>query len=268
VVLVPYSGTLKTVQKAIELLRSFDAAHPTLGIADLSRRLGLPRSVVHRIAATLRAEGLLEQEPQTRRYRIGIGLFDLGARYTHRHRWFPLALDAMKELVASTGHAAYVGVLDGPDIVVLAAEAGAHRVRLVVKPGERFPAYATAIGKALLARLPVQAVRSLYATSALPPVTRATLRDVPALLAELARVRERRYAVADQETFVGIKAAGVGFTSAPEEERFAISISYPLAGVARQDERRIVAALLQAADRVGRALGDPWWTARLEAARR
>lgn len=215
--------------------------------------------MVHRIVSTLRAGGLLEQEPGTRRYRIGIGLFDLGSRYAHRHRWFPLALDAVKDLVRWTGHAAYVGVLSGPDVVVLAAEAGAHRVRLIVNPGERFPAYSAAIGKALLARLPVEQVRELYGSGALAQVTKATIPHVPALLEELRRVRERRYAAADQETFIGIKAAGVGFTSPPDGESFAISISYPLAGVSRRDERRIVDALLQMAERLGRMLGDPWW---------
>lgn len=252
---------MKTLQKAIELLRSFDAAHPVLGIAELSRRLGLPRSVVHRIATTLKSGGLLEREPGTRRYRIGIGLFDLGSRYTHRHRWFPLALDALKDLVASTGHAGYVGVLAGPDVVVLASEPGAHRVRLVVNPGERFPAYSAAIGKALLARLPVEQITRLYGEGPLPALTRATLPDVPAVLADLKRIRERRYALANQETFLGIKAAGVGFTSSVERESFAISISYPIAGVSRQDERRIVDALLLRGERLGRAIGDPWWEA-------
>lgn len=257
---VPDTGTLKTIQKAIELLRCFDAAQPTLGISDLSRRLGLPRSVVYRIASTLRSGGLLEQEPGTRRYRIGIGLFDLGARYTHRHRWLPLALNAMNDLVASTGHTGYVGVLAGPDLVVLASEAGAHRVRLIVNPGERFPAYATAIGKALLARLPEKQIVELYGDGLLPSLTRATLRDVPSLLAELRKVRQRRYAVADQETFLGIKAAGVSFASPRDGGSFAISISYPKAGISRQDERRIVEVLLQRAERLGGMLGDPWWT--------
>ncbi len=256
---VPDSGKLKTLQKAIELLRCFDAAHPVLGISDLSRRLDLPRSVVYRIATTLKSEGLLEQEVGSRRYRIGIGLFDLGARYTHRHRWLPLALEALKDLVASTGHTGYVGVLAGPDVVVLASEAGAYRVRLVVKPGERFPAYATAIGKALLARLPDEEVARLYGNMPLIPLTRATLREIPALLAELGRTRTRRYAVADQETFDGIKAAGIGFTSTADDESFALSVSYPIAGVSPQDEQRIVEALLLRGERLGRALGDRWW---------
>jgi len=266
--LVPDTGTLKTVQKAIELLRCFDAVHPVLGISDLSRRLGLPRSVVYRIATTLKSGGLLEQEAGSRRYRIGIGLFDLGSRYTHRHRWLPLALDALKDLVASTGHAGYIGVLAGPDVVVLASEAGAHRVRLVVNPGERFPAYAAAIGKALLARLPDEQILRLYGRGPLPSLTRATLRDVSALLADLERVRERRFAVADQETFVGIKAAGIGFISAVDAESFAISVSYPIAGVSRQDERRIVDALLLRGERLGRAIGDRWWEAGGRAPRR
>jgi DNA-binding IclR family transcriptional regulator len=80
------------------------------------------------------------------------------------------------------------------------------------------------------------------------------------LLAELRKVRQRRYAVADQETFLGIKAAGVGFASPRDGGSFAISISYPKAGISRQDERRIVEVLLQRAERLGGMLGDPWWT--------
>ncbi len=193
----------------------------------------------------------------TRRYRIGLGLFELGSRYTTRHRWFPLALETATDLVALTGHAAYVGVLSGTDIVVLAAEEGIHRVRLMVSRGERFPAYSTAIGKALLARLSPHQVHQMYGNSTLSQLTKRTLPDVSALLADLKQTQQRRYALADQETFMGIRAAGVSFTNPVDGESFAISVSYPTPSVSREDERRIIDALLGAGKRLGRLLADP-----------
>lgn len=186
-------------------------------------------------------------------------MFELGSRYTSRHRWFPLALQTVTHLVALTGHAAYIGVLSGADVVVLAAEEGVHRVQLMVSRGERFPAYSTAIGKALLARLSPQQVVAMHGEGALTRLTTRTLPDVPALLADLTQTRKRRYALADQETFVGIRAAGASFSSPVDGESFAISISYPTPSVSREDERRIIEALIAAGARLGRLLADPWW---------
>jgi DNA-binding IclR family transcriptional regulator len=170
-----------------------------------------------------------------------------------------LALRALADLVAVTGHTGYLGILSGTEVVVLASEDGVHRVRLKVNPGERFPAYATAIGKALLARLPVQQVTDLYSGVAFAPITDRTLTSLRALLADLKRTRRRRYAWADQETFAGIRAAGVACVSPADSESFAMSISYPTPSVTRRDEERIIEALVGTGERLGRALGDPWW---------
>ncbi len=251
---------IKSVTKAIDVLRSFDATHPELGVTDLSRRLDLPPSVVSRLLSTLRQAGLVEQVAGRGKYRIGWGLFELGSRYTSRHRWYGVATDALQTLVGRTGHTAYLGVLLGGDIVVLAREEGLHRVRFIVNPGERFPAYATAVGKALLARLPDEQVRALYATRSLPALTDRTLRDVEAVLRDLDTARRCRYARASEETVPGIRALGIALRSAADAEAFAISLSYPTPSVSAQQERRIVEHLLAVGREAGQKLSDPWWT--------
>jgi DNA-binding IclR family transcriptional regulator len=251
---------VKSVANAVNVLKCLSATTPELGVADVSGRLRLPKSTVSRLLGTLRNQGLLEQDPRTRRYRPGLLAFEIGAIYQAHRRALDVVQHAMAALVADTGHTGYLAVLDGRDIVVLRTQEGAYPVRLIITPGRRLPAYTTAIGKALLARLPDVEIRKLYPRS-LRPMSARSLRTLGELLRALEQVRAQGWAPADEETFPGIRAAGVAFGPRDSRDLIGLSLSFPIAGLSAARQAGIVRSLLATARAAGRQLGDPLWTA-------
>ncbi len=181
-----------------------------LGITELSETTGLAKSVVSRTVAPLVAGGYLEQNPRTRRYRVGLRTFELGLGYLRRPGARAAARLLLDELVRETGHTAYLGVLDGNECVVHAAVEGSDRLRVVVSAGERAPAHVTAMGKAIMAQLDGEAREKQarrWLADALDPwriLDRDALRD------DLELTRQRGYAVTKDDGYPGVWSAGGG----------------------------------------------------------
>jgi len=194
-------------RKVLRLLEAFTASERLLGVNELAGRTGLDASAVSRIARLLETDGYLERDATTKRYRLGLKVYQLGVLYLSEHSVFGRLNQALDEIVLRTGHTAYFGVLEGREMVFLATRQGTGPVRVVVTPGERIWTHATAAGKALLARLSDAEVRRVLGAR-LPGYTRDTVRTLPALLWELATTRRRGYAVMRDEWAPGVAAVG------------------------------------------------------------
>ncbi|HLT57400.1 MAG: IclR family transcriptional regulator [Limnochordales bacterium] len=199
-----------SVARAVRILDAFaEGRDAELGITDISQRTGLAKSVVSRVLAPLLAGGYLERDPRTRRYRVGLRAFELGSRYLSRSGAPQAALTLLGELSRETGFTAYLGELDGPACVVLAAEEGSSRLRVVVSPGDRAPACATAMGKAIMAQLDPEAVDVLLAQGW--PAAGGDpwrLLEPDALRQDLAATRARGYALAVDDGYPGVWSVG------------------------------------------------------------
>jgi DNA-binding IclR family transcriptional regulator len=140
--------------------------------------------------------------------------------------------------------------LDGADVVYLATRESQHYLRPFSRVGRRLPAYATSLGKAMLAERPDADVEKLVPADA-AKLTEHTL-DRPSLLADLAAVRDRGYAIDDEEGTIGLRCFGVALRyDSPAVD--AISCSVPIARLTPDAERTIVAALAKARTTIERA---------------
>lgn len=250
---------MSAIDDVCAVLRSFLSGRPLVGVTEIGDALGAPKSSTSRLLAAMRDGGLLEQDPETLKYRPGLLLFRLGAIYLQNLRVYDLAHELMIELVEETGHVGSIGALDGDHVVILQAQIGANPIRTAVEAGRRVPAYATALGKALLARLDKQAVEQLY-PKGLYAYTPHTIASLPRLHQALAKVRETRHAPMEQEMSLGTGAIAISFAKAGQlDEPLSVAMSYPLAATtAKQidDTRR---AMLERGRALGERLGDPFW---------
>ena len=159
-------ATLSTVRNAARLLKVFLSREPELGVSELARRLGLGKSNVHRLLATLLTEGLVEQDPRTGGYRLGIVMFELGEAVKVHMDLHAAAGSVLVQLREQTGESAQVGVLDGYEVVYVDRMESSHSLRLFTETGRRVPVHCTSSGKVLLAYRPEpdreQAVRSRW----------------------------------------------------------------------------------------------------------
>jgi DNA-binding IclR family transcriptional regulator len=213
-------------RKVLKLLDAFSAGERLLGVNDLAARTGLEVSAVSRIAKLLEADGYLERDLPTRRYGLGLKVYQLGVRYVSEHSVFGRLNGALDEIALRTGHTAYFGVLEGREMVFLATRQGTGPLRVIVTPGERIWAHATAAGKALLARSSDAEVRRRLGAR-LPGYTRQTLNALPALLRELKTTRSRGYAVMHEEWSPGVAAVGAAVELKLGTRPVGISIGLP-----------------------------------------
>lgn len=196
---------VQSVAKAFAVLRAFGPDLPALTPAEVAMRAGLDRGTAFRLIHTLLGLGYLREAADGRRYRLALKCLELGHAALAAQDLGQHAVPLLQEMVPSIADAGSLGVLEQGEVVYLArVEAGLDQSGLVRRPGTRVGAYATALGQAIMAFLPATAQQA--ALQALPRVklSERTLTEMPALLARLAEVRARGWALSDGENAYGL----------------------------------------------------------------
>ncbi len=248
---------MSSLTSGIDILQCFASERPELRVSDVARRLDMPKSTVTRLLKEMLRHGLVEQDRKTRTYRPGPLAFRLGALYQAHLRILDLVEAAVEDLVAEFGLTGYVGVLDGTDVVLLRVRQGSYPVRFVLEQGYRVPAFTTAIGKALLARMDDAAVAAMHPTELHYETTHLDM-PIRQLLAELRATRIQGWAESDERTFTGFGAVGTA-VGAADQQPVGFCLSYPTNSRFDGEKERMVAGLIRHAARIGRRAGDPHW---------
>ena len=140
------------------MLALFKSGQPLMGVSEIGRALDLSRSTAHRYVATLAALGYLQQDRESKRYRLGPRVLDLGFSAINSMDVREISAPHLQQLSDETGHTVNMAILDGGDIVYIercrASRPGQREIDLNLHIGARLPAYCTAMGKAMLAFLP------------------------------------------------------------------------------------------------------------------
>ena len=249
------AGGLSTVRNAARLLKVFRSREADLGVSELARRLGLGKSTVHRMLTTLVAEGLIEQNPRTGGYRLGIVMFELGQAVRVHMDLHAAVTPVLAELRTQTGESSQVGVLDGHEVVYVDRLESAHSLRLFTETGRRVPVHCTSSGKVLLAYLPDARREAVLRSAPLAALTPQTITDAARLADELARVRRRGWAEAVNEREIGLASIAAPIRDAGGEVVAAISIGVPLARCSVAALRRQAPVIAEAAEAASRRLG-------------
>lgn len=218
---------LSSVSTAIALLKSFSESDVEMGISQLAKRLGVAKSTTHRLAMTLVSEGLLEQNLETGRYRLGISLFRLGSLVRQR---MDISTEARPHLFAlreSTGETVNLALLDGSQIMYVYNLEGAHAIRMRSDVGVCKPAFCTAEGLVMLAFRPAALVDVIIARG-LKARTAKTRTDPRELHAMLDEVRARGYAIEDELSEEGMRAIAAPLHNSAGEVVAAIGIAGPV----------------------------------------
>lgn len=179
---------------AVMILESFDRENATQALADISRRLALPKATALRILRALERRGYVVHDRQKKLYSLGSMILTLSENYLSCHDPLLSARQALASLASETGETAHIGVLSGTDVVYIDIADSPQRVRAFVKRHEHLPAYCVASGKAILAHSEPPVVEAVI-EAGLPRVTSRTIASKKALLEDLRLTRERGYAI-------------------------------------------------------------------------
>ena len=205
---MPEPAGSQSLERGLAILSSFHSARPLLGVSDLSRTVGLSRSTTHRYVATLAALGYLQQDVETRKYRLGPRVLDLGFSAINSMELRHISAPHLKTLSGTTGHTVNMAVLDGADIVYIerCRAPGPREIDLNLHIGSRLPAYCTSMGKVLLAFLPREDLSAVLGEIELTRRGPNTITAKRKLLKELESVRERGLAVNNEELAYGLRS--------------------------------------------------------------
>ncbi len=225
-------------------------------IAEASEELGVARSTAHRTMQMLQYYGFVDQDPESRAYRVGPALVDLGLRAVRGLDLRKLAEPAIESLVEVTGETVHLLTPQGQKVLCIHSVEGPGVLRVGERTGMLLDAHATAAGRALLAELPRERLREIYPSVRLPRVTGKTIDRRPELEAELARVREQGYSVQVDEYEAGVGALGVAVKDSGGHPRCAIAVAVPTTRFREEDVPKIAAAATAAAAEIGIKL--PW----------
>jgi IclR family transcriptional regulator, pca regulon regulatory protein len=203
---------VRSLERGLAVIRAFSADAPELTLSEVARATGLTRAAARRFLMTLGDLGYVRTDG--RRFSLSPRVLELGYAYLSSMTLPEVAEPHLERLVADTRESSSVSVLDGSDIVYVARVSASRIMRVAISVGTRFPAYATSMGRVLLAGLDDPALDRVLAERPLRRLTRATVTSEAALRAELAQVRARGWALVDQELEEGLRAI-----AAPIRER-------------------------------------------------
>ncbi|SHK28317.1 transcriptional regulator, IclR family [Pseudonocardia thermophila] len=248
------SAQLTSVRNAARLLKEFSRTDRELGVSELSRRLGLSTSTVHRMLATLTAERLLERG-RSGRYRLGLALYDIGASVGGNLDLHEAALPVMAVLRADTGETVQLAVLDGLESVYIDRLESPHTVRIFARVGTRLPAPTTSTGKVMLAALPPEELDARLAAWTPQRITPYTIVDEAVLRARLREVAERGWAENREESRVGVVSVGAPVRDGSGAVIAALSVAAPTGRATPSALARLRSAVIAAAARASARLG-------------
>jgi DNA-binding IclR family transcriptional regulator len=259
---------IQSIERAVAILNTFSAEEPELGVTELAERLELHKSTVHRFLVNLEGAGLVERNPRTGRYRLGLRIFELGGLVLQRMNLWDEALPFLEGLVRDTGETGHLAVLDGGEAIYIEKVEARRALRIPSAMGRGYPAHATNLGKVLLADLPLAQLRELVEERGLPAMTRHTITDREALEAELARVRDQGYAVDNEEYDEGLRCIGAPIHDHTGRVVAAIGIGGPVTRVTPERITELAELVMGAAKGLSRRMGAHQSEAFAAAARR
>jgi DNA-binding IclR family transcriptional regulator len=246
------------VKSADRVLQVFDllATEPQgLSFTEIRERLELPKSSAHTLLATLVVNQYITLDEGTRRYAVGLRLWQAGQAYLPATGLEQAALPYLQNASDAVNETAQLAILDGTENVYIAKVDAKQQLTLASRVGGRLPAYATGIGKALLSGLTDDEVRARFRGIRFTHFTPHTVTSLRALLAELRTVRERGYATDQGEYTPGVHCVAMPVLDRSGGICAAMSISVPSVRMSESLHEKICKVLGNETDALSARLG-------------
>lgn len=213
--------------------------HPDgLSLTQICGELQLPKSSAHALLNTMVVHGYLREGLRERTYRLGPALFELGSAYIASTNLVSDGWEIVRTTARMCNETVHLAVLDGNEVLYVAKEEGTNTIRMVSAVGKRFPAYATGVGKVLLANLSdAELIQRIPDDSILPVITPNTVTNPSELRTLIATARNNGYALDYEESTPGLCCVAAPVYDAQGQIVAGMSVSVP--NIRFTDERRI-----------------------------
>jgi len=249
------AGGVQSVVRALRLIDALGEGRGEIGISELSKRVGLHVSTVHRLLATLVQQGYCRQNPETGRYAVGAKLFHLAEAYLGQIDLRQTARPFLERLCRETGETANLVVLDRQEALYLDMVESPQSLRIFSRIGRRAPLHSTAVGKVLLAYRPEPQVKGLLGAGPLERLTKRTITSRAQLGRELEAVRHRGYALDREECEEGACCIAVPIRNARGVVDAALGVSAPITRLTPRRAEGLIPVMLRTGQELSALLG-------------
>jgi DNA-binding IclR family transcriptional regulator len=201
------------VHKAFQLLRTVAESKELLGLTELALRLGYSKSTTHGLVHALIREGALVQDPDGRKLFIGSAVANLAFASWNYLKLTDAAQPIINRVRDQIKETVFLGALINRRIMIIAAAEADEPLKISASAGTSMPIFSGAVGKVFLAKEPTEKVMALIGERGLPRYTSRSIVDEKAYLNELDLVRDRGYALDDEEYLSGVRAVAVALNN-------------------------------------------------------
>ena len=240
---------VQSLDRGLAVIRSFTAERPQLTLSQVAQETGMTRAAARRFLHTLVELGYVRSDG--RLFALRPKILELGYAYLSGLSLPEIALPHMEQLVEQVHESSSMSVLDGDEVVYVARVPTKRIMAVAISVGTRFPAYATSMGRVLLAWRPAEWLDGYLAATGLRPLTSYTITDAAALRAQLAAVREHGWALVDQELEEGLRSVAAPIRDQTGQVVAAVNVATIASRHRREEvEREIVPPLLATARQI------------------
>jgi IclR family transcriptional regulator, acetate operon repressor len=226
---------VQSLVRALAILNRLAESDDGTTLTDVAQQVGLSPSTAHRLLTTLEQERYVRFDGERRLWSVGVQAFVAGSAFVRSRNVVAMARPHMRALMEESGETVNLAVEDKGEAIYLAQVECRQMMRALATPGARVPLHCSSVGKALLSSLPEAQLSKILHRHGLPRLTLKTIHAPAALRDDLVRIRERGYAIDDEEHAVGLRCVAAVVFDEFEEPVAALSISGPMARIT--DER-------------------------------
>jgi IclR family transcriptional regulator, acetate operon repressor len=240
---------VRSATRVLDLLDALQASPEGLGLRDISKAAGMPKSTALRYLATLEDRRYVDRDPESGIYRLGLAIPSQAQFFARLREAVRPSLERLRDEFDET---LTFSMLDGDRTTLLEIAESRQPIRLASEIGAQGRLHTTAIGKAVAATLPEDFIRRVIATTGLPKLTPNTITDPERYMEELAEIRERGYSITDEENDVGTH--GIAVPLPTTKLRAGIGLSAPKMRFDPDALPRIARALRREAETIASTL--------------
>jgi IclR family acetate operon transcriptional repressor len=223
----PTEGGVQSIMRALAILNRLAGSDDGLTLTELAKGIALPPSTAHRILTTMQRDRFVRFEPATMTWHVGVQAFVVGNAFARSREMVPLAIPHLRHLMTRTGETANLFMLDGEEVVCMAQIQSQQMIRVISRPGGGVEMHRSAAGKAILAHMEVEDVAEILKRTGMRRYTEHTITTREALLAELARIRQRGFSIDNEEFSLGLRCIAAPIFDESGTVHAAVSLAGP-----------------------------------------
>ncbi len=248
------TGRVQSIDRAVQILNCFTEQRPELKLTEIAEELELNKSTVHGLINTLKYHGLIEQDEESQKYRLGLYLLQLAERAAGSIDVIGIARPHLVEICNKVDETIHIANLDGLEIVYIDKFESTHSMRIYTTRGSRNPAYCTGVGKAMLAFQDIDFLNKEIPIQ-MKKLTPNTLEYKGDLMKELEQIRKDGYALDREENVEGLFCVAVPIFDRLGQVHYGLSVSGPTVRMTEEKVQQTIHLLREAGAEISQKLG-------------